>query len=62
MTLFLLDGKNMLFRYGYTFNRFETEDGTPSGVLFGILRAIIQLKRKFPDAKFAYFYDGAARK
>ena len=58
MTLFLLDGKNLVFRYGHVMNRFENSDGHATGVLYGVTRLLLQLKRKFPDAKFAYFYDG----
>lgn len=61
MKVILLDGKNALYRFGWAYKDLSTEDGTPTGVLYGFAVALLQLKREFEDAKFVVAWDGPGK-
>lgn len=58
MTLVLMDAKNAVYRYGFAHSTLKNAEGAPTGAVFGVLRALGRLKRKYPDAKFVMVWDG----
>jgi DNA polymerase-1 len=56
-TLVLIDGKNAIYRFGYAHSTL-TSASRPTGAVFGILGALVRLKRRYPDAQFVMVWDG----
>src|SRR5215471_4861095 len=42
----LLDMSNLIFRAGYAFQQLRAPGGKKSGALYGVLKAILELRRK----------------
>ncbi|WXU00148.1 MAG: DNA polymerase I [Catillopecten margaritatus gill symbiont] len=61
--LILLDGSAFLFRaYFSTISQNLTNDaGFPTGAMFGVINAIKQLQRKYPDAKMIAIFDAKGK-
>lgn len=57
VTLILIDAKNALFRYGMRHVRLRSSDGKPTGAIYGILSMLYQMKKRYPDARFAMVWD-----
>lgn len=58
MTAILLDGKNLLYRFGWVFQKLAAPDGRKTGALYGLLNCMLRLKKKYPDARFVLCWDG----
>lgn len=58
MTVILIDGKNCIFRYGYAQKFLETEDGIKTGAIYGTLKCLLRMKKRYPDARFVFVWDG----
>src|ERR1019366_6496665 len=56
--IILIDGKNSLFRHAAVFNNLSTEDGFPTGALFGCLNSMLGLHTRIPDAAIVWVWDG----
>lgn len=61
MTVILIDGKNALYRFGYTFMGFQSSEGVKTGAIYGLFNVLLRLKKKYPDAKFVMVWDGAGK-
>ncbi|BAS67135.1 DNA polymerase I [Bathymodiolus septemdierum thioautotrophic gill symbiont] len=61
--LILLDGSAFLFRaYFSTISQNLTNDaGFPTGAMFGVINAIKQLQRKYPEAKMIAIFDAKGK-
>jgi 5'-3' exonuclease len=58
MTLILIDGKNCLYRFGWVHRDLHAEDGRKTGAVYGIIKLLLRLKKKYADAKFVVVWDG----
>ena len=56
--LIIIDGNNALYRFGFVHRNLTAEDGTPTGALYGFLRCMLRLKRRYPRAQFCVVWDG----
>ena len=61
--LILLDGSAFLFRaYFSTLSQNLTnDDGFPTGAMFGVINAIKNLQRKYPNAKMIAIFDAKGK-
>lgn len=58
MRVILIDGKNAAFRFAWTNRNLTDDDGHPTGATLGIIRVLLGLKKRYPDARFAVAWDG----
>jgi 5'-3' exonuclease len=58
MTYIVVDGKNAMFRFGWTGRNLSSADGTPTGAVYGLLRLMLRLKKKYPVSQFIFAWDG----
>lgn len=61
MTVILIDAKNALFRFGHVHRHLKTSDGVRTGAVYGVVGAIIRLKKRYPDARFVLVWDGEGK-
>lgn len=61
MTVVLIDARNALYRFGYTFIGFQSSEGVKTGAIYGLFNVLLRLKKKYPDAKFVMVWDGAGK-
>ena len=54
----LIDGKNFLFRNFYPHAKLKTQDGEPTGALFGCLNGLLSLAHRLPDSPIAFVWEG----
>lgn len=54
----LIDGKNFVFRNHFTHQGLSTEDGEPTGVLFGCLNGLLSLAKRLPGTPIVFVWDG----
>ncbi len=60
-TLILCDGKNALYRYGFAHRELTNSDGKATGAIYGVLGALIRLKKIYPDGQFVICWDGRGK-
>jgi len=53
----LIDANNTCFRVGWT-NRHLTNNGEPTGVIFGVFKELLAVWQRWRDAKIAIIWDG----
>ena len=58
MTVILIDAKNCLYRFGWVHRNLRTEDGIATGAVYGFISKLVELKKKYEDAKFVVVWDG----
>lgn len=58
MTIVLVDSNNQMYRQGWVHRNLTTQDGRPTGVLYGFLEMLLSLKHRYPDARFVSVWDG----
>lgn len=58
MKVILIDGKNALYRFGYAHYGLKDKKGRHTGALYGVLKLLPRLKKKFVGAKFVVVWDG----
>ena len=58
MKVLLIDGKNVLYRYGWTFRNLTCGDGRQTGAVYGTLLLLLRLRKAFPDARIVVAWDG----
>jgi len=60
----LVDGFNLAFRCFYApgMDSLIDSQGRPTGVLFGFLKSLGALKKRFPEAKFWVAWDGSSQR
>jgi len=61
MTYILLDAKNSLYRFGWVGRSLRNSEGVPTGAIYGILRLLLRLKKKYPVSRFVCVWDGAGQ-
>jgi DNA polymerase-1 len=61
MTLILLDAKNAIYRFGFAHKTLTNSEGLPTGAVYGILGALVRLKRLYPDGQFVMVWDGVGQ-
>jgi len=57
----LIDGHNLAFRclHAPGISRLTDRNGRPSGMVFGFLRSVAALKKRYPEASFWVAWDGS---
>lgn len=58
MNYVLVDTSHLMYRSSHTFNKFTTKAGYPTGIHFGVMRAIEHLKKVYPDSTLVFVFDG----
>jgi len=53
----LVDGFYCAYRSAYAFGDFRTKDGRPSGLLFGFIRTLTSIMKKWPSAEIVICWD-----
>ncbi len=61
MTVVLIDAKNALYRFGYSFAGLQSSSGVKTGAIFGLFQVLLRLKKKYPDARFVMVWDGPGK-
>lgn len=56
-TVVLVDGFYSAYRSFYAFKDIRTKDGRPSGLLFGFVRTLLTLKKRWPKADIIVCWD-----
>lgn len=59
MDLILVDTSHLLYRCHHTFQKFTNKAGEPTGIHFGVMRALEHLKKSHPNAIVVFAYDGS---
>ena len=54
----LIDGRNCIFRHHFVNTKLSTDEGFPTGALYGCLNSMIALAKRLPDASFVWVWDG----
>lgn len=58
MNVILIDGRNSIFRFSWTRRQLTNGDGKSTGAIWGLLSAIVGLRRRYGDARFVVCWDG----
>lgn len=58
MKIICVDAKNAAFRFTWAYRALTDDAGNPTGAVYGLLRMLIGLKKKYPDARFVFVWDG----
>lgn len=58
MKVIAVDAKNAAFRFTWAYRALTDDAGNPTGAVYGLLRMLIGLKKKYPDARFVFVWDG----
>lgn len=54
----IMDGRNCIFRHHFANTKLKTEEGFPTGALFGCLNSMISVANRIPGASFVWVWDG----
>ena len=58
MQVVIIDGKNAAFRFAWAYRGLRDDEGQPTGAVYGILRTLLALKKKYPQSRFVVVWDG----
>lgn len=58
MRIVLIDAMNLVFRAQYTSGSLTTEDGKPTGVIYGFIRMLHKVYQKFESSPILIFWEG----
>jgi DNA polymerase-1 len=61
MKVILIDANNCCYRYGYTHLGLQSSEGVKTGAIYGLINALLRLKKRYPDAKFVCAWDGLGK-
>lgn len=60
--LILIDGMHLLYRQWHTFSKFSNSKGYPTGVVFGVMRTLEMMRKRYPSHEIFYVKDGSPAK
>lgn len=58
----LIDGNNLAIRASFANESLSTKDGTPTGVHYGVMNSLINLKQRYPDYQMLLVWDGKSKR
>lgn len=58
MKVIFIDAKNALFRWGWVGRNLTDDQGNSTGAVYGVLNAVVSLRKHNPESKFVVCWDG----
>jgi len=60
--LIIIDGMNLVYKYHYIMKNLSSKDGTPTGVWYGCLNCVHDLRNRYKKAKIIFAWDSRTSK
>lgn len=62
MKYLLIDGNNLAVRSAFANAELKSNDGTPTGAIYGTFNSLINLRKNFPDYQFLISWDSKSKR